>query len=239
MQLEIGLCQNVLEASRNHFGHLGSTTLITTLWGETEPNNIFLRPHQPIATPYYQGTHNIELMRVACRHYNCKDSIFINRYRLYLQVTTLYDIITYDGKKIHPQILHGECIDSRQYHHTWVQFRKPPKWIRSIWKAFLDTYIAPILQDITITWNTHTTPNYSNAFFLHLTNKMLYKKIDQGYLEYMPKTRRNADPRPQYQKTTSLIQLSQDITNGLTEVDVSHEKSSIIILCSAHINTHV
>jgi hypothetical protein len=73
-------------------------------------------------------------MKIACQHYNNRDLTTTNRYYLRLQVTSLYDIITYGYSRIHPRILWGERIQSRTYHNEWVQFKWPHKSYISKWK---------------------------------------------------------------------------------------------------------
>jgi hypothetical protein len=89
-------------------------------------------------------------MKIACQHYNNRDSTTINRYQLYLQVTFLYDIVTNECSRIHPQILQGEQIKSFTYNHEWVQFKWPPKSYLSKWKEFLETQ-AEQSKSVTLT----------------------------------------------------------------------------------------
>jgi hypothetical protein len=51
------------------------------------------------------GKNDIALMPIAVQHYKKLATQMINRCRLYLQVFSLYDIITYTGQQIHPDIL--------------------------------------------------------------------------------------------------------------------------------------
>jgi hypothetical protein len=104
------------------------TTLVKTIWGETEPNNIQLHAATDIAwTPSPLGVGDTALMEIATQHYQRKESMMINRCHLYLQIFSNYDIITYDGKPIHPEIMRGDRITSRTSNIFWVDFPKPPK----------------------------------------------------------------------------------------------------------------
>jgi hypothetical protein len=80
-------------------------------------------------------------MELVCRHYNNKDGDKINRYRLYLQVISLYDIVQFDGKQLNPEIKQGGCVSSHQFTVHWVVFPKPPNRDSALWVSFLDTYI--------------------------------------------------------------------------------------------------
>jgi hypothetical protein len=238
LQMEIGLCQNVLEVPYETYGHLGTKSLIKTIWSETEPNGMFLKPHTPLDTPLYQGHLDIEIMRIACQHLSKRDSTIINRYHLYLQVTTLYDIIIYSDNSLHPQIIRGERIESRTYHHAWVNFKSPPKRYLRTWKQFIETFIKPALENINIRWDTNSHPNYENDFQYCPVQNKLYQKIAHGYLEYKPRGRQTHNRIQQFQKTTQLIQLPPDITLQLQEVEVSHERNAITILGSTSIKQH-
>jgi hypothetical protein len=59
-------------------------------------------------TPQLQGKYDVAIMEFVTTIYSKKLATKINRCRLYLQVLTLYDVITYDGKQIHPNILMGQ-----------------------------------------------------------------------------------------------------------------------------------
>jgi hypothetical protein len=150
-QLEIGTFNQFLSTPYQLYRHLGTKTLIKTLWGETEPNNIHLRP-SPSTTwnPEPQCIQDKALMDIAVANYSQPRSQFINRYHLYLQVISQYDIITYDGHPIHPNIMRSERILSRHSTIYWVDFKRPPKKHLTIWRAFLTEHVTPLLQHITI-----------------------------------------------------------------------------------------
>ena len=136
--------------------------MVKTNWEETEPNNIQLHAATNIAwTPSPLGVGDYALMEIATQHYQRKDSMMINRCRLYLQIFSVYDIITYDGKAIYPEIMRGERVTSRTSTKFWVEFPKPPKRYFTIWKEFLATYIRPMLQNMRIHWYQHIIPNLS------------------------------------------------------------------------------
>jgi hypothetical protein len=63
----------------------------------------------------------------AAQHYNKKELIMINRVRLYLQVITMYDLLTYDGVHIQPEIMEGKRVISRQSTIFRVDFKRSPK----------------------------------------------------------------------------------------------------------------
>jgi hypothetical protein len=191
LQFEVGLFDHFLTMPFSQYGHLCTTTLMKTIWGETEPNNIQLRAAQGIArVPSPQGSGDRALMEIAKQHYDNKESKMINRVRLYLQIFSIYDIVTYEGTSIHPDILRGERIVGRKSKPFWVDFPKPPKRYKTLWKAFLTKYIEPRLKELKIQWYTHISPNYSSNFFLSTLDNFLYEALTEGYLVYEPKRTR-------------------------------------------------
>jgi hypothetical protein len=126
-------------------------------------------------------------MDIAVHHYNNHESTMINRCRLYLQVFSIYDIISYDGLSIHPNILAGERPPSRSSNKFWVEFRRPPKKYISLWKTFLETHILPIIRLTRIHWYTASSTNYTHSFFHSAIDNNLYQAIPEGYLKYLPK----------------------------------------------------
>lgn len=149
----------------------------------------------------------------------------INRYHLYLQLFSLCDIIIYNQKNIHPDILNGKRPESRQTLYFWVNFKRPPKkiWIYGI--SFLTQHIQPILDQIEVHWNTECMPNYHTTFLLSHTDRHLYQKLpDDGYLKYKPRTR-----TPQsntYFKSAELV-LTPLTNHDTSNVDVSFGKKAL------------
>ncbi len=128
---------------------------------ETEPRGMCLSPAQnTIWTPKLQGNDDFPIIEYATSLYSQKDVQRINRYRLYLQLIIFYDLITYDGSQIHPDLLLGSRIASRKSTIYWIDFPKPPKKDLALWQAFLNMYIKPLLSSKIIRWDTNSTPHY-------------------------------------------------------------------------------
>lgn len=238
LQLETGTFNQFLSTPYQLYGHLVTKTLIKTIWGETEPNNIQLRP-SPGATwnPEPQGTQDIALIDIAVANCSQPNSQIINRYRLYLQVISLYDIITYDGQTIHPNIMRGERILSRHSTIYWVDFKRPPKKHLTIWQNFLTEHVTPLLKRAAIQWYTHITPNFKHTFFHSSHDNKLYQSLPEGYLVYAPK-QKSAINNNTYYTSTMLSFPDQTIITSLQAVEVFHEPKLIMILGRTDINTH-
>lgn len=128
LQLEVGLVSSVLQAPFTRYKHLGTPSLVRCQWGETEPNNILIKGHHSAErTPELQGPYNVEIMEVATQFFNSTESIQINCCRLYLKVITIYDLYTYSGKEIHPDLKSGCKTCSRKSAIKWMKRTRPPK----------------------------------------------------------------------------------------------------------------
>lgn len=105
LQIESGLFQHFFSSPFHIYGHYMTTSLAKCLWEETEPKGLTLRPAEGEAwTPQQQGPLDFPLMELITKHYNKKETGMLNRYHLYLQVVSFYDLVTYDGTIVHPSI---------------------------------------------------------------------------------------------------------------------------------------
>jgi hypothetical protein len=74
------------------YGHLATKTLMKQIWAESEPFGLTLRAHRDAQWfPSPQGLNDISLMAYATGKYDKKSTILLNKYRMHLQVTSLYD----------------------------------------------------------------------------------------------------------------------------------------------------
>jgi hypothetical protein len=133
--------------------------MVKQVWSEAEPYGLTLK-HHPSMTwiPTPQGPTDIPIIKIAKRHHSMRDTRRINRYRLYLRVISLYDLLTYTGHQIHPEIEKGKRISSRVSTIHLVEFPKPPGKDNVLWTSFIDTHIKPILQRTKIVWDSASTP---------------------------------------------------------------------------------
>lgn len=127
LQIEIGTCDPFFSCSYAVHGYLATTTLSTCLWVETEPFSLCI---QGSSTAHWcssrQGTQDMAIMEYATTHFSAEDSFKINRCRIYLQVVTLFDLCTYSGAMIHPEIKRNEWIQSRTSTILWPSQKNHP-----------------------------------------------------------------------------------------------------------------
>jgi hypothetical protein len=137
--------------------------------------------------------------------------------KIYIQTYSMENVLNHDKRYIFGQI---------------SKDRQKNIWIYGI--SFLTQHIQPILDQIEVHWNTECMPNYNTTFLLSHTDCHLYQKLpDDGYLKYKPRTR-----TPQsntYFKSAKLVPTPL-ADHDTSNVDVSFEKKSIIILGESNIN---
>jgi hypothetical protein len=115
LQLETGLIQPFLSSSYESYGHLATHTLLKCIWALTEPFGLYLQPDLTTYwVPKLQGTNDVPIMEDVRAFYDNEDCIKLNRCRLYYQVITIYDLITYDGSQVHPEYTSGNRVQSRE-----------------------------------------------------------------------------------------------------------------------------
>jgi hypothetical protein len=112
------------------------------IWSDTEPFGLVLHLSPPtIWLPSSLGIDDIPLMDIATKAYNSKGSAFINRCQLFLQVISLYDILSYDLMDIHPSFKQGERPPLHQPTIHWLDFPRPPKNYWQLWYHFLHMHV--------------------------------------------------------------------------------------------------
>jgi hypothetical protein len=239
LQLETGLFHSFFQISYDTYGFLAAKTLTKQIWAETEPYGIHLK-HNADQTwlPTPQGAGDIAIMELVCQHYNKKDACRINRYRLYLRVISIYDLFTYDGKQIHPELARGQRASSRVSTIHWVDFPKPPRKDNTLWISFLNTHIKPLTTTISLSWNHSSTPTYRTTFMKSNTTDKLYQLTTQGLLQFEPKLTKRRSQYQSFHKDHIEIDINDTLLESLTSVEVHCRSSDIQILCESHINSH-
>lgn len=161
LQLEVGTMLPILQESYQAYGALATHTLVKQIWAETEPIGLQLRAaHSQTWHPIPQGHHDCTIMELASRTYSNKHLNLINRYRLYLQVITIYNLIQYDRRAIHPEIMRGDRVLSRESKFFWVDFPRPPKSYKKVWKEFITELAQPYIKNQMLKWTTSARPTY-------------------------------------------------------------------------------
>ncbi len=103
---------------------------------------------------------------------------------------SFYNTLTYDDKRVHPEIAQGHCIISRVSTIHWVDFPKPPKKDAALWRSIVETQIQLLIEEITITWHIPASPIHRTIFMLLTMNNYLYQHTNTGYKQYQLKQTR-------------------------------------------------
>jgi hypothetical protein len=239
LQIESGLLQPFLTSSYATYGHYITKTLMKRLWEETEPNGLILSPADgEMWIPQPQGHQDIPIMELVARYYSKKETNMLNRYRLYLQVISIYDLITYKGDAIHPAYTKGNRPLSRISTIYWVDFPKPPKKYRILWQNFLSTHIEPLIKQIQIQWNTSAKPNYNTSYYYSATMETIYVQTQTGYQTFIKTTPKRMTHTMRFRQGTTIADIPNSIQNSLHGVDVERHSSNLTLIGLNAINTH-
>jgi hypothetical protein len=240
LQLETGLLTPFLSSSYERYGAFATHTLIKCIWAHTEPFGLYLQPDpKNYWLPSLQGTDDIAIMEDIQNFFDSATCIKINRCRLYYQVITLYDLLTYDGTQIHPEYTSGNRPSSRVSVIHWVNFNKPPRNYLKLWNDYLNHYVQPRIPNLNFSWNTKVSPHYNTSYHISTRNGKLYFNTSSN--EYrVHEASRN---QPGYKNTIfnisfSEMHLDDDFKASLQPVDVTHHNQQISILCKSSINNH-
>jgi hypothetical protein len=239
LQLEVGLFKSFFQSSYDIYGYLATKTLTKQIWAETEPNGLQLRHHQNQTwLPTSQGIGDVPIMEIVCCNYNKREALRINRYRLYLQVISLHDLLTYDGLQIHPDIARGKRVSSRTSTIHWVDFPKPPKKDAALWISFMQTHISPFTTVNPIKWDRTAPPTYRTTFMTSLVTDKLYSYSNDRIVQFEPKNTRRRTQYRTFHKNYIEVELTPDVLASLAPVQVHQRSNDIQILCDSNINIH-
>ena len=138
-QLEAGIGDNILAKPDIPLPYIANTW-ITSL-------RTFLSHHSiridlsNILVIRYNGPRDACLMNIShLKGYQPQQQEDINRVRLYLQVITLSDISSADGRDIMLSALHGERHNEFQNNPTWPRQIEPTASQRRLWKRYLEAH---------------------------------------------------------------------------------------------------
>jgi hypothetical protein len=91
----------------------------------------------------------------------------INRYRMFLQVISTYDVLLFNKSEIHPAYLNGCRPPSRTSLFLWPPIPCLPKKFWGLWGHFLRFYVTPKLAGIRPLLGHITTIRYLSNYYKH------------------------------------------------------------------------
>jgi hypothetical protein len=240
LQLETGLLQPFLTAPYEIYGSLATTTLLKCIWAQTEPFGLILQPDtSQYWLPKLQGPNDIAIVEDMRSFYNSEACKKINRCRLYFQVTTIYDLITYDGSQVHPEYTSNNRVKSRRSTIHWVNFKKPPKKYLKLWNEYITRYVAPRIPTNITKWNRNISPHYQNTYYLSTRTGRIYHQISSDtYQMHEATLRQPGNKNTIFQSQFTVTQITPEIRSSLQSIDVTHSNQRIKLLCHSQINEH-
>jgi hypothetical protein len=136
LQLQTGSNQSIFSLNYFLYERLLEQNWLTSIWAYTTTTAITLDienqwlPQQARVGDVMILDHAIQL------NFNTQQLRQINTCRLYLQVLTLSDIATANGKYLLPNILKGQCTTDRTSTLNWPSMSRPTLW--AAWKLYLN-----------------------------------------------------------------------------------------------------
>ena len=136
IKLELGMSGNLFDIPYKTSHFLATDSWIKNLWKFLNDHNIHLQDHAP---PFDTINNNDKFLMdiFTGSHLPRRDLIILNKCRKYLNVLTIGDIITGDGKHILKSIKHGQpptCITSKMH---WPNQGDPGAAAWSTWRRAL------------------------------------------------------------------------------------------------------
>jgi hypothetical protein len=229
-----------MSSSYDKYSIFATSTLLKCIWAQTEPFGLYLKPNSDSYwLPTLQGSGDIAIMEDVQRFYDKESCRKINRCRLYFQVITLYDLITYDGSQVHPEYTSGVHPTSRTSTVHWVTFHKPSRKHMTLWNEYINIYVRPRITVSNTSWNTRTKPHYNTTYYLCSRNGKLYEKVTNNeYKMYEALRSQHGSRTTTFHNTPVETYITNETQEYLQPVDVTHSKHHIIILCTIKINDH-
>ncbi len=153
LQLGLGLSGNIFELDYSRYSKaLLTDSLVRDTWKYASDNNISI--DLPGHTFTMATEHDSLLMEEVFKYCPSSSWAAINRCRHYLQILTVSDIITSDGRHLHPDIfLKRRRFESFHSHIRWPNWGKPSshdwyQWKKNIKIALLHTSADTLRQPL-------------------------------------------------------------------------------------------
>ena len=184
-KLELGVGSTVFQTSFKNFGKLATTCWIMHSWKFMNDFGIKL----------IEGTTALKLRRVGDaflieqfhQHgHKGKELLRLNRCRLFLQVTTLVDISSADGKFITHKAWQGQFDYSSPSYYNWPNQGDPPPKDWALWrKALSISFCGGQTRRLTIpmgSWSDNQIDKWK--WFFAPTEDRLYERLATGWNVY-------------------------------------------------------
>ena len=141
-QLEAGIGPILLEHPSVHLSYL-TPTWVTSVRQYMDNHNVTMTFTQALQLLLRRKNDKYIMQTSNLARYSVQAQTDINLVRIYLQVTTLADLSTNDGKESHPRFLRGEREPTIQSTINWPRQGTPTHSQKLLWKTYItETFIS-------------------------------------------------------------------------------------------------
>ena len=176
------------------------------------------------------------LMHDAIRVLERQELLNFNNVRLFLQVMTVSDITTADGKQIDIDILRGDrgySPSPSRNAYEWPRIPEPTKrekeaWTLSLCKMYQITLLRPQLSGTHYGWYTYNTIQYS-SWMINVQTAQLYQKWKHLWIEWHVKMQEKdgVTRKILYFKTNNVIDKLEEV-KALRPITVRPEQLDVV-----------
>lgn len=184
-KIELGIGRNIFSLPFEQYGHLATDTWIKSIWQFAHENSIRIDDNT---------THNIQLQRENDGYlmeifsqygFSKKELQQINRCRMHMQVTSISDIVTGDGKHISNCAKHCKIDKTRPSPFGWPVQPRPGPASRATWSRALRLCFPPQEDNSLATplgkWIT--TTDHHNWFYKPSTHT-IFQRTRRGWITW-------------------------------------------------------
>jgi hypothetical protein len=162
----------------------------------------------------------------------------INRCRLYLQVISIMDLLTYNCSMIHPSYKKGQRPPLRISTYFWPLYSKRPCQYWKLWSHFLQFLVTPLLQHTSFSWDSHSSPNNHIVLFYHPILNRLFKKSLSEVSFFKPVIRWRRLSTSMFINVEYISENPPNFSNMIL-MDAEYTKDGIHLVSESSINSHV
>jgi hypothetical protein len=193
MIVDVGVRAEVLQTSFQDYSFLTAYTWMAHLWEFLEDSKSKLKHDIEVLL---RSRHDQFLMPAFRRYFTKSQLQAINRCRLYLQVSTLAEIVTADGMAVTALAMEGQWDVHRPHYYGWPTQPRPSEkvwkwWRHAVVKCFT-TFGGTLQQPLGVWTDTDETWEW-----FHCSDKdRLYQRTDDGWRFWIKQSsqRRKAHP---------------------------------------------
>ena len=220
-KVEVGIGRNIFTLDYDTFGGLCTDGIVKTIWKFSFENGIIIEDNVTPNLDLHRDGDLFLMEQFAAEDFTATELAHINRCRLYLQVTTLSDIMEGHGHRISRKALRCEFDTEREKHYRWPVQNRPHQGVRRIWKRAIKRAFPRQPQSLDTQYTLGPWLNNYNhwKWYFHPITKYLYKQIhDDRWVTYKWCNRAGAIGRyPNYRQLATAFGLPLGVHRATVE----------------------